>query len=215
MVPRWCRSRSCRARWRQLVGFQTAMIMGLPSAAFLYLAGPGVVYCGRGALYLLAATLVARLRLTSRRRAPRDDHAEDPLRGVHFIRLPPRHPRVISLDLFAVLLRRRDGTPADLRARPSPHRPWDSACCAPRRPSARWPCRSGSLRHCVAAARRHDDVRAVAGFGVATSSSPLVDALALAAGALRPRALDMVSVVSAAPSSSSTRPTVARPPSAP
>ncbi|MEW5835504.1 MAG: MFS transporter [Pseudomonadota bacterium] len=83
---------------------QAAMIMGPALGGFLYVAGPGVVYVVAGALYLVAAGLMAWLRYE--RPPPRREPAtlKTVFAGVHFIRQRPDVLGVISLDLFAVLL---------------------------------------------------------------------------------------------------------------
>lgn len=83
---------------------QAAMIMGPALGGFLYVAGPGVVYVVAGALYLVAAGLMAWLRYE--RTPPRREPAtlKTVFAGVHFIRQRPDVLGVISLDLFAVLL---------------------------------------------------------------------------------------------------------------
>ena len=83
---------------------QAAMIMGPALGGFLYVAGPGTVYVIAAALYLVAATLMARLRYEST--PPRREPAtlKTVFAGVHFIRHRPDVLGVISLDLFAVLL---------------------------------------------------------------------------------------------------------------
>ncbi len=83
---------------------QAAMIMGPALGGFLYVAGPGVVYVVAGALYLVAASLMAWLRYE--RTPPRREPAtlKTVFAGVHFIRRRPDVLGVISLDLFAVLL---------------------------------------------------------------------------------------------------------------
>ena len=83
---------------------QAAMIMGPALGGFLYVAGPGVVYVVSAALYLLAATLMSRLRYAQA--PPRREPAtlKTLFAGVHFIRARKDVLGVISLDLFAVLL---------------------------------------------------------------------------------------------------------------
>lgn len=83
---------------------QAAMIVGPALGGFLYVAGPGVVYVVAGALYLVAAGLMAWLRYE--RTPPRREPAtlKTVFAGVHFIRQRPDVLGVISLDLFAVLL---------------------------------------------------------------------------------------------------------------
>lgn len=83
---------------------QAAMIMGPALGGLLYIAGPGTVYVVSGLLYLIAATLMSRLRYEQA--PPRREPAtlKTLFAGVHFIRQRPDVLGVISLDLFAVLL---------------------------------------------------------------------------------------------------------------
>jgi len=83
---------------------QAAMIMGPALGGLLYIAGPGTVYVVSGVLYLIAATLMSRLRYEQA--PPRREPAtlKTLFAGVHFIRQRPDVLGVISLDLFAVLL---------------------------------------------------------------------------------------------------------------
>ncbi|OOG59535.1 MFS transporter [Rhodanobacter sp. C03] len=83
---------------------QAAMIMGPALGGLLYVAGPGVVYVVAAALYLIAATLMSRLRYEQA--PPRREPAtlKTLFAGVHFIRERKDVLGVISLDLFAVLL---------------------------------------------------------------------------------------------------------------
>ena len=83
---------------------QAAMIMGPALGGFLYVAGPGVVYVVSALLYLVAATLMSRLRYVQA--PPRREPAtlKTLFAGVHFIRARKDVLGVISLDLFAVLL---------------------------------------------------------------------------------------------------------------
>ena len=83
---------------------QAAMIMGPALGGLLYVAGPGVVYGVAGVLYLVAATLMSRLRYEQA--PPRREPAtlKTLFAGVHFIRARKDVLGVISLDLFAVLL---------------------------------------------------------------------------------------------------------------
>jgi len=83
---------------------QAAMIMGPALGGFLYVAGPGVVYVVAAVLYLIATTLMSRLRYehASPRREPAT--LKTLFAGVHFIRERKDVLGVISLDLFAVLL---------------------------------------------------------------------------------------------------------------
>ncbi len=84
--------------------FQMAMILGPAVGGLLYVAGPGVVYLTAAALYLVAATMMARLRYehTPPKREPAT--LKTLFAGVHFIRARKDVLGVISLDLFAVLL---------------------------------------------------------------------------------------------------------------
>lgn len=83
---------------------QAAMIMGPALGGLLYVAGPGVVYVVAAVLYLIAATLMSRLRYEQA--PPRREPAtlKTLFAGVHFIRERKDVLGVISLDLFAVLL---------------------------------------------------------------------------------------------------------------
>ena len=83
---------------------QAATIIGPALGGLLYIAGPGVVYTVSGVLYLIAATLMSRLRYEQA--PPRREPAtlKTLFAGVHFIRHRPDVFGVISLDLFAVLL---------------------------------------------------------------------------------------------------------------
>ena len=84
--------------------FQAAMIMGPAVGGVLYLAGPAVVYAAAAVLYLVAATLMARLRYAQAPRRREPTTLKTLFAGVHFIRRRPDILGVISLDLFAVLL---------------------------------------------------------------------------------------------------------------
>ncbi|GGA11944.1 MFS transporter [Dyella caseinilytica] len=83
---------------------QAASIVGPALGGLLYVAGPGVVYAVSAVLYLIAATLVSRLRYeqTPPKREPAT--LKTLFAGVHFIRERKDVLGVISLDLFAVLL---------------------------------------------------------------------------------------------------------------
>ena len=83
---------------------QAAMIMGPALGGFLYVAGPGVVYVVAGALYLVAATLMGRLRYEQAPPKREPATLKTLFAGVHFIRARKDVLGVISLDLFAVLL---------------------------------------------------------------------------------------------------------------
>jgi MFS family permease len=83
---------------------QAATIVGPALGGLLYVAGPAVVYATAALLYLIAATLMARLRYERAppRREPATLHTV--FAGVSFIRQRRDVLGVISLDLFAVLL---------------------------------------------------------------------------------------------------------------
>jgi MFS family permease len=84
--------------------FQMAMILGPAIGGLLYVAGPGVVYLAAAALYLVAATMMARLRYEQAPPKREPATLETLFAGVHFIRARKDVLGVISLDLFAVLL---------------------------------------------------------------------------------------------------------------
>jgi MFS family permease len=84
--------------------FQTAMIVGPAVGGVLYVAGPAAVYGTAALLYLVAATLMARLRYVQAARPREPTTLKTLFAGVHFIRHRPDILGVISLDLFAVLL---------------------------------------------------------------------------------------------------------------
>jgi MFS family permease len=83
---------------------QAAMIMGPALGGFLYVAGPGVVYSVCAVLYLVSATLMARLRYEQAPPKREPATLKTVFAGVHFIRARKDVLGVISLDLFAVLL---------------------------------------------------------------------------------------------------------------
>jgi len=93
-----------RAMAANVSASQAATILGPALGGFLYVAGPGAVYAGAAALYLVAATLVGRLRYAQA--PPRREPATMKIvfAGVHFIGRRPDVLGAISLDLFAVLL---------------------------------------------------------------------------------------------------------------
>jgi MFS family permease len=84
--------------------FQMAMILGPAVGGLLYVAGPGVVYLAAAALYLAAATTMARLRYEQAPPKREPATLKTLFAGVHFIRERKDVLGVISLDLFAVLL---------------------------------------------------------------------------------------------------------------
>lgn len=83
---------------------QAAMIMGPALGGFLYVAGPGVVYAVSAVLYLVAATLMSRLRYEQAPPRRQPATLKTLFAGVHFIGARKDVLGVISLDLFAVLL---------------------------------------------------------------------------------------------------------------
>lgn len=84
---------------------QTAVIIGPVLGGFLYVAGSGVVYAAACALFLLAAILIARLRMQQRAQTAREPATLTSLfAGIAYIRSQPVLLGAISLDLFAVLL---------------------------------------------------------------------------------------------------------------
>ena len=83
---------------------QAAMIVGPALGGFLYVAGPGVVYTVCAVLYLVAATMMARLRYEQAPPKREPATLKTLFAGVHFIRARKDVLGVISLDLFAVLL---------------------------------------------------------------------------------------------------------------
>ena len=83
---------------------QAAMIMGPALGGLLYVAGPGVVYVVGAVLYLVAATLMSRLRYEQAPPKREPATLKTLFAGVHFIRERKDVLGVISLDLFAVLL---------------------------------------------------------------------------------------------------------------
>jgi Arabinose efflux permease len=83
---------------------QAAMIMGPALGGLLYVAGPGVVYVVAAVLYLIAATLMSRLRYEQAPPKREPATLKTLFAGVHFIRERKDVLGVISLDLFAVLL---------------------------------------------------------------------------------------------------------------
>jgi MFS family permease len=84
--------------------FQTAMIVGPALGGVLYAFGPGVVYATAALLYLVAATLMARLDYVQVVRPREPTTLRTLFAGVGYIRRRPDILGVISLDLFAVLL---------------------------------------------------------------------------------------------------------------
>jgi len=84
--------------------FQMAMILGPAVGGLLYVAGPGVVYLGATALYLVAAAMMAMLRYEQAPPKREPATLKTLFAGVHFIRERKDVLGVISLDLFAVLL---------------------------------------------------------------------------------------------------------------
>jgi MFS family permease len=83
---------------------QAAMIVGPALGGFLYVAGPGVVYGLSAFLYVVAATLMARIRYERTQPVREPATLKTLFAGVHFIRERKDVLGVISLDLFAVLL---------------------------------------------------------------------------------------------------------------
>lgn len=83
---------------------QAASIVGPALGGLLYVAGPGVVYSASAVLYLIAATLVSRLRYEQAPPKREPATLKTLFAGVHFIRERKDVLGVISLDLFAVLL---------------------------------------------------------------------------------------------------------------
>jgi MFS family permease len=83
---------------------QAAMIMGPALGGLLYVAGPGVVYVVAAVLYMIAATLMSRLRYEQAPPKREPATLKKLFAGVHFIRERKDVLGVISLDLFAVLL---------------------------------------------------------------------------------------------------------------
>jgi len=83
---------------------QAAMIMGPALGGLLYVAGPGVVYVVAAVLYMVAATLMSRLRYEQAPPKREPATLKTLFAGVHFIRERKDVLGVISLDLFAVLL---------------------------------------------------------------------------------------------------------------
>jgi MFS family permease len=83
---------------------QAAMIMGPAVGGFLYVAGPGVVYCAATVLYLVAVTMMSRLRYEQAPPKREPATLKSLFAGVNFIRERKDVLGVISLDLFAVLL---------------------------------------------------------------------------------------------------------------
>jgi MFS family permease len=82
----------------------TAMIVGPALGGFLYVAGAGVVYGVSGLLFLIAATLMWRLRLERPPQKREPATLRTVFAGITFIRHRPVVLGAISLDLFAVLL---------------------------------------------------------------------------------------------------------------
>jgi MFS family permease len=93
-----------RAMAASASAFQTAMIVGPALGGLLYTFGPGVVYAAAALLYLVAATLMARLKYVQVARPREPVTLATLFAGVHFIRARRDILGVISLDLFAVLL---------------------------------------------------------------------------------------------------------------
>jgi MFS family permease len=185
-----------RAMAASASAFQTAMIVGPALGGVLYALGPGVVYATAALLYLIAATLMARLKYVQVARPREPVTLATLFAGVHYIRERRDILGVISLDLFAVLL---GGATALLPifARDILHTgPWGLGLlrAAPA---------VGALLMSLALARRSLQRRvgmtmfaAVAGFGLATLVFAVSTSLALSLASLFALgAFDMVSVV--------------------
>jgi predicted MFS family arabinose efflux permease len=177
--------------------FQTAMIVGPALGGVLYAAfGPGVVYAVTALLYLVAATLMARLKVVQVVRAREPVTLATLFAGVTFIRQRRDILGVISLDLFAVLL---GGATALLPifARDLLHTGPRGLGLLRAAPAV------GALLTSLWLARHQLQRRvgmtmfaAVAGFGVATLAFAVSTSLALSLAALFALgAFDMVSVV--------------------
>jgi len=84
---------------------QFAIIVGPVLGGFLYILGPGVVYITGAGLFILAAAILARLRMQRRPLTAREPATLSSLfAGIAYIRSQPVLLGAISLDLFAVLL---------------------------------------------------------------------------------------------------------------
>ncbi|MDD2900236.1 MAG: MFS transporter [Desulfuromonadaceae bacterium] len=84
---------------------QAAVIVGPVAGGFLYIAGSGIVYLTGGCLFLLSATILARLKMLMRLQTAREPGTFTSLfAGITYIRSQPVLLGAISLDLFAVLL---------------------------------------------------------------------------------------------------------------
>jgi MFS family permease len=84
---------------------QAAVIVGPMLGGFLYIAGSWVVYLTGGGMFLLAAVIIARLRMQRRAMTVREPASLTSLfAGITYIRSQPVLLGAISLDLFAVLL---------------------------------------------------------------------------------------------------------------
>jgi MFS family permease len=84
---------------------QFGIIVGPVLGGFLYIIGPGVVYITGACLFILAAAILARLRMQRRPQAAREPATLSSLfAGIAYIRSQPVLLGAISLDLFAVLL---------------------------------------------------------------------------------------------------------------
>jgi MFS family permease len=186
-----------RAMAASASAFQTAMIVGPALGGVLYAAfGPGVVYAVTALLYLVAATLMARLKVVQVVRAREPVTLATLFAGVTFIRQRRDILGVISLDLFAVLL---GGATALLPifARDLLHTGPRGLGLLRAAPAV------GALLTSLWLARHQLQRRvgmtmfaAVAGFGVATLAFAVSTSLALSLAALFALgAFDMVSVV--------------------
>lgn len=112
---------------------QAAMIMGPALGGFLYVAGPGVVYAVSAVLYLVAATLMSRLRYEQAPPRRQPATLKTLFAGVHFIGARKDVLGVISLDLFAVLLGEPPRCCRSLPRTSCIRVRGDSACCGRRR----------------------------------------------------------------------------------
>jgi len=175
---------------------QAAMIAGPALGGFLYVAGPGVVYGLSAFLYVVAATLTARIRYERTQPVREPATLKTLFAGVHFIRERKDVLGVISLDLFAVLL---GGATALLPifARDILHTgPWGlgllrAAPAVGALLMSLWLARQRMDRHVGAIM-----FASVAGFGVATLVFALSTSVWLSLGALFSLgAFDMVSMV--------------------
>ena len=82
----------------------TAMIVGPALGGLLYVAGAGTVYAVSGALFVIAALLMWRLKLERPPQKREPATLKAVFAGITFIRHRPVVLGAISLDLFAVLL---------------------------------------------------------------------------------------------------------------